>query len=825
MLLCGSDASESVEEAAEPLRELVADKSLYRCSLNEIAEAASPSEVGLLVAVEQSIPEAPARRHASLSPEQLYSKLGNVLRDDAALLALNCRRGEPGAIGRFVLEAIRDGWTVWCWEEGAVALSRAQTPGVDRTLLPQSWPAPDEMPFEEAMRRHQQGDNWLAEIVYRHFVRREPEHAGALHLLGVCCHQRAKHEEALEWIGWAIRVRPDQGVYFNNYGAALLELGRTVEALAAFHRSVALRPNYADAHSNLGLAYDRLGRPAEARAAHEKALELAPDHFDALTRLAKLLAREGKAGDAVRLLTAAVSRAAGSWRLQQELGKALAAAERPAAAAEAFKRAAALNANHGETWLQLATTLIDTGEEAAAAEALDRAVALDPHRPLWHMRRLEFCPAVFESTAAIDGYRERLLEELQRWEANPPDIDWRELGASGIYPSFNLLHHGRNERPLREAFHRVFARYFPEWEPLAVRGKPRVGFVVTRGHEGIFRKSLAGVLRGLPQAEYSLVVYCPAAAETSMREGLACPAVDVRPLPERFEEAAEFLRNERLALLYHWEIGSDSLNYHLAYLRLAPIQATSYGIPATSGLPTIDAYLSSKFVEPPEAQQHYRERLLVLPTLFSVQERAKLVRPATRAEFELPEDANLYFFPQRLLKFHPDCDGLFAKILERDPQALIVALQSRKQPHNETLRERLRRTVPEHHERIVLGRLRPHAEYLRWLSLADVVLDPPHYSAASSAYDIFSLNLPLVTLPGQFAASRYGAGFYQILGEERLVANDPASYVEAATQLGSNPDTRHDIRQSIADCSDLLFDGGPIVNAYHSAFCQLLAGE
>jgi predicted O-linked N-acetylglucosamine transferase (SPINDLY family) len=51
----------------------------------------------------------------------------------------------------------------------------------------------------------------------------------------------------------------------------------------------------------------------------------------------------------------------------------------------------------------------------------------------------------------------------------------------------------------------------------------------------------------------------------------------------------------------------------LASLRLAPLQAASWGHPETSGLPTIDYYLSAEAFEPPGAQQYYTERLVTLP--------------------------------------------------------------------------------------------------------------------------------------------------------------------------------------------------------------------
>ena len=57
----------------------------------------------------------------------------------------------------------------------------------------------------------------------------------------------------------------------------------------------------------------------------------------------------------------------------------------------------------------------------------------------------------------------------------------------------------------------------------------------------------------------------------------------------------------------------DELSLQLAAQRLAPVQCNSLGHPETSGLPTIDYFLSSDLMEPLDAARHYTERLVRLP--------------------------------------------------------------------------------------------------------------------------------------------------------------------------------------------------------------------
>ncbi len=84
-----------------------------------------------------------------------------------------------------------------------------------------------ETSFEDAVALHQGGRIGEAEAIYRRVLQEQPDHPGALHLLGVVRQQQGDHAAALELIGRAIEVNPAKAVYRNNYGAALLSLATT----------------------------------------------------------------------------------------------------------------------------------------------------------------------------------------------------------------------------------------------------------------------------------------------------------------------------------------------------------------------------------------------------------------------------------------------------------------------------------------------------------------------------------------------------------------------------------------------------------------------
>ncbi len=63
--------------------------------------------------------------------------------------------------------------------------------------------------FDMAVQHHQGGRVPQAEQLYRQILQVDPQHVGALHLLGLLCHQVGRSELAIEYIGQALRIQPE----------------------------------------------------------------------------------------------------------------------------------------------------------------------------------------------------------------------------------------------------------------------------------------------------------------------------------------------------------------------------------------------------------------------------------------------------------------------------------------------------------------------------------------------------------------------------------------------------------------------------------------
>jgi predicted O-linked N-acetylglucosamine transferase (SPINDLY family) len=417
-----------------------------------------------------------------------------------------------------------------------------------------------------------------------------------------------------------------------------------------------------------------------------------------------------------------------------------------------------------------------------------------------------------------------LLEILSRYAESGFSATPEELVQVGPYPSYSLMYHGRNDRPIREAYARLFAPCFPQPRlDYVTTGNNRIGFVVTKSHEDLFVRSMGGVLRHIDTSRFEITVICSVSREKYVRELVNCERIRVLPVPEQIAAMAETLKRARFDILYYWEIATDPLNYFLPFFRLAPVQCTSWGIQVTSGIPTVDYYLSSNLVEPEDADQNYTEKLICADTLLTYQYRSHLPKPAKeREDFGFGQNQHLYVFTQQMGKFHPDFDAVVGKILRNDPQGILVVLQGMWPYTAEQLRTRLSRTIGDVIERVTFLPRLNHADLLCLIADSEVLLDAPYYGGVNSSYDGFSVNTPILTCESPFHIGRYTAACYRKMGLDDCISPNLDAYVETAVDLGTNPQHRARLSHRISEASHRLFEDMSAVREHERIFSALL---
>jgi len=674
-----------------------------------------------------------------------------------------------------------------------------------------------------ALDEHRSGRLRQAEQMYREVLRIDPDHADALHLLGLIAYQTGELPTAVDLLRRAVAANPRAAPYHANLGAALSATGRGDEAKRAYLRALQIQPDFAEAHNNLGNLLKTDGELEEAVASYRRALASKPDYAEAYGNLGAALESLGRPDDAAAACRKALQRNPQSAAAHFNLGNALVAQDRLADATDSYRQAIEVRPDFADAHNKLGSVLKRQNRPEEAIAAYRRALKIEPDRPLWELRLATTWPVVFRSNRQIDRYRRKLADHVQRFSERDFTIDLEELASSEAEPPFGLMYQGRDDRPIKEAYAGIFRRRFPQQACPIRSGHPRVGFVVTNRHERIFLTFMRGVLNHIETDSFEVFVVCSRGGSAVIRKAVTNQAVRILTIPERFDRILDTIRAARFDLLYYWEVGTDSVNYFLPFFPLAPVQCTSAGIPVTSGIPAMDYYLSDALWETEGAEQRYTETLLRTRTNLVYVPRVVLPeRSKTREDFGFSGRDHLYLCVQNIEKFHPDFDPVLAGILRRDGRGRIVIVEDPHASAAGALRERFAATIPDVLGRIVFLPRQTYADYLALTAASDVLLDTPHYGGGSTTYHGLALGRPIVTLPSRGPAGRTAYACYEKMEVTDCIARRGEEYVDIAVRLGTDPEYRADVARRIRASSPPLFENMEAVRELEQVLQELI---
>lgn len=707
----------------------------------------------------------------------------------------------------------------------------------------------------------EQGKLEEASACYRHALRINPDSIGALNNLGNVLKDEGRFDEARECYQQAHRLRPDSAETHINLGnllkvmkrldearacyqeavrlkpeavGALINLGlvhkeqgRLDEARACYQEAARQQPDCAEAHNNLGIVFKEQNRFSEALTCYQEALRLQPDMVEARLNLGNVLKDLGRFAEALASYQQAVRQKPDSAEALYSMGNLLRDRYRLPEALASYQQALSLKPDYADVHNSLGNIFADQGLLDEARASFERALALDPHDGL-RIKSALLLPVIAPSLDDIARQRGRLQEKIARLLHQDLAVD-DPVYQVGI-PVFYLAYQGLNDRDLQADLAKLFLKTIPSLSYVAPHCSPsahvsagtrpiRVGFVSKFFHDHVIGKFYSGVIRNFSREAFHVTVFRFPGNDDATARSIEESADSAVTLPPYLAAAREKIAEQKLDVLFYTDIGMDPWTYYLAFARLAPVQCTSSGHPVTTGIPTIDYFLSDVDLEPANADEHYSERLVRLEHFpFYFHARAPRAATRTRADFGLDEGAHLYMCSQTLFKVHPEFDGILGEILRADPRGQVVLFKGSQAPWTDLLLERFRRTIPHEVDRVRFLPRQGLEDFLQAIALADVLVDTIHFSGGTSSFEAFSAGTPIVTLPGATMRGRVTYACYRKMGVMDCVARDREDYVQKAVRLGTDPAYRAAVRAKIFSAKDVLYDNPAGVRALEQFF-------
>lgn len=628
----------------------------------------------------------------------------------------------------------------------------------------------------------------------------------------------------------ALTIKPDFADAHNNLGIALKDMGQLNDAADCYRQALQFKPDFVLAHYNLGNVCKELGQPDDALYHYRQSIKLKPDFVEAHTNLGTVLKEQGHFHEALDSYRRVLQLKPGFAEAHNNLGAVLKDLGQLDAALASYRKAVELKPNYAEAHNNLGTVLQALGQPEAALSSYLRAAELQP-QVLQHLLYAHLLlPVIPETSASITQWRQRYQNGIAALMDIPGILE--EPGDKLGSVSFYLAYHNAKDRPLMEALCRLFRARVPNltytaphvtgWRPPNESGQRiRVGFLSEFLFDHTIGKHYQGFIRHLDRQRFEVVViHAHKSRRDAFRDNLDALADKAITLPVRLNNQQQAVAAEQLDVLFYPDIGMASSTYFLAYARLAPVQLTSWGHPDTSGLDTMDYYLSATSNEPEQADANYTEKLIRLNRLpcFYHQAPASSTPTLSKAELGLPQSGTLYGCPQNLFKLHPDFDAVLAAIAAGDPSGHLLLPEGKYPAWTELLKARWAKTFPLLLDRAIFLPRMPWDRFMAVMAQMDVLLDPLHFGSGNTLYDAMVTGTPVVTWPGRFARGRNVAAAYRQMGlADAPIASSIEEYAALALALGSDPARRHALRvASLEAASRDLFEDMQAVREFEA---------
>jgi protein O-GlcNAc transferase len=478
-------------------------------------------------------------------------------------------------------------------------------------------------------------------------------------------------------------------------------------------------------------------------------------------------------------------------------------------------------------------------------EAIDFARQASLARPdnfLMKLKEALLLPVVYDTAEEVDFYRRRFAKGLERvrGELKLDTTEARRRAVSALRSHSNVLlgYQGRNDRELQVQYgdlvHQIMAASYPHWmqlaamPPLPPGERLRVGYVSSRFRNLSAAKYFLGWLRWHSRERMAIHAYYVGAQTDSVTEEVRRLSERFHHEPYAFEETCRAILADNLHALVFLDVGLDPFMTQLAALRLAPIQCAAWDQPVTSGLPTVEYFLSSALAEPEQAADHYSEELVRLPGVGVCFEKPVIptvLLSKTRRDFRVRDDAVVYLCCQYAFKYLPDQDSLFVQIASRVSKAQFVFLTENEEVA-EDLRKRLDRAFAaaglRADDHCVLLPAVDRLTYWNLYLIGDVVLDTIGWSGGVSTFEAIACRLPVVTLPGSLMRGRQSSAILTQLGVTDTIVRDRAEYVEIAVRLGLDHAWRGSIIERMTAQSASLYGDRRSVAALEDFFQRVV---
>jgi protein O-GlcNAc transferase len=700
----------------------------------------------------------------------------------------------------------------------------------------------------------QQGDFRAAQRLLRSALQMNPGDTAVMANLGTSHMRVGDYEVALQLFTSALDLEPDSAMWQANLGTLLHNMGRHRDAVAPLRKAHRSDPTSYAICMLLGASLVGVGETAEAVAFFDAATRSDPDNSQGWEQLALACNALGQHPEAADHARTALTLDPRSSTALGALGNALFEQGSFTEAVESYAQAVSCGSPSAELFAAFGSALVSNAQHDQAIEQFARAVALDSSRLTvhWAMTMAHLKP-VYSSAADAEASRSAFAQSLADVETcYRRGEGFREpFSAVGILQPFYLAYQPQQNRDLLRRYGTLCVDWMSSLPAIRdtagarsgashrprTGSKFRIGVVSSHIHQhSVWTAITRGWVYNIDPERFEIHLFKLDAwsdPETDRAKGIAA---DFDDQPKDLAGWIESIRDHDLDVIIYPEIGMHTLTLQLASLRLAPVQAAAWGHPETTGLPTMDLYLSAAAFEPPHGSENYVEELVRLPNLgVYVEPLAPSVANPGLASLKLSSGDPLLLCPGTPFKYSPLYDavwvGIAAQLRKKTFRwrggARLVFFRSRSAVMDRLFEHRLRSAFDaagvDFDTQVSIVPALERSRFFGLMRHSALMLDTVGFSGFNTALQAIECALPVLAFEGQFMRGRLASAIMRRLDMPELVAATTESYIEKALALAADAGLRKKLSAKIIERRDALFRDLAPVRALEQRLTEAIA--
>jgi len=440
----------------------------------------------------------------------------------------------------------------------------------------------------------------------------------------------------------------------------------------------------------------------------------------------------------------------------------------------------------------LAILYCDIGKVDDARKCFQTLLKLKPDNVLYKINNALLLTPVYKSAKEIDEHRNKFIEGIDQLKKYKYLTE--QPGNEIELNSYYLAYHNKNNVEVMKRLCKLFRKIIPNINYTAKNIKKqknkkiKLGFISEFLTNHTVGKLFGGLIKNMNKKKFDVTIFHTSKTKKNLiKNEIDIKADKVINLKTKIHEQQLQVENENLDIIFYPDIGMSPTTYFLAFSRLAPVQIASWGHTETTGIDTIDYFLSTILFEEKNAQKNYSEKLICLnqiPTYFEPPQNIASLKK--RSELKLPENAHLYGCPQTLFKLHPDFDKVLAEILKRDSDGYIVLIggEGKEKYWSEILKERWAKNFSILNKKVLFTKRLSLLEFFSLSYCVDVLLVPLHFGGGNTSLEAMIFGTPSITMPGNYLRTNISTAIYkQMKISAPPIAKNTEQYIDLAIKL------------------------------------------